>query len=123
MYGVRVEIVRFVDDSQPGWVECRLVDARGQEWLFVEKVPIVTSSDLTALTPYPQTQNMLHRFREAIMRDKRSKFVQLANQRVTKAIDQIRLIGNLSNRAAYDFGAVTVTFGTSSVTELELPLL
>lgn len=37
------------------------------------------------------------------MRDKRSKFVQLANQRVTKAIDQIRLIGNLSNRAAYDF--------------------
>ncbi len=37
------------------------------------------------------------------MRDKRSKFVQLANQRVTKAIDQIRLIGNLSNRAAYEF--------------------
>lgn len=37
------------------------------------------------------------------MRDKRSKFVQLANQRVTKAVDQIRLIGNLSNRAAYDF--------------------
>lgn len=38
------------------------------------------------------------------MRDKRSKFVQLANQRVTKALDQIRLVGNLSNRAAYDFG-------------------
>lgn len=37
------------------------------------------------------------------MRDKRSKFVQLANQRVTKALDQIRLVGNLSNRAAYDF--------------------
>lgn len=37
------------------------------------------------------------------MRDKRSKFVQLANQRVTRAIDQIRLVGNLSNRAAYDF--------------------
>lgn len=37
------------------------------------------------------------------MRDKRAKFVQLANQRVARAIDQIRLIGNLSNRAAYDF--------------------
>ena len=37
------------------------------------------------------------------MREKRSKFVQLANQRVAKAIDQIRLIGNLSNRAAYEF--------------------
>lgn len=37
------------------------------------------------------------------MRDKRAKFVQLANQRVGKALDQIRLVGNLSNRAAYDF--------------------
>lgn len=37
------------------------------------------------------------------MRDKRAKFVQLANQRVTKALEQIRLVGNLSNRAAYDF--------------------
>jgi hypothetical protein len=37
------------------------------------------------------------------MRDKRAKFVQLANQRVTRALDQIRLVGNLSNRASYDF--------------------
>ncbi|MEP2202185.1 MAG: hypothetical protein ABJI65_04845 [Tateyamaria sp.] len=37
------------------------------------------------------------------MRDKRAKFVQLANQRVNKALEQIRLVGNLSNRAAYDF--------------------
>ena len=37
------------------------------------------------------------------MRDKREKFVKLANQRVTRALDQIRLVGNLSNRAAYDF--------------------
>lgn len=37
------------------------------------------------------------------MRDKRAKFIQLANQRVTKALEQIRLVGNLSNRAAYDF--------------------
>lgn len=37
------------------------------------------------------------------MRDKRAKFVQLANQRVNRALEQIRLVGNLSNRAAYDF--------------------
>ena len=37
------------------------------------------------------------------MRDKRAKFVELANQRVSKAIDQLRLVGNLSNRAAYEF--------------------
>ncbi|WP_448029076.1 hypothetical protein [Bradyrhizobium liaoningense] len=38
------------------------------------------------------------------MRDKRKKFVQLAEARVTRAINQLRLIGNLSNRGAYEFG-------------------
>lgn len=37
------------------------------------------------------------------MRDKRAKFVQLANQRVNRAIDQIRLVGNLANRNAYEY--------------------
>ena len=37
------------------------------------------------------------------MRDKRAKFVELANQRVNKAVDQLRLVGNLSNRSAYEF--------------------
>jgi len=38
------------------------------------------------------------------MRDKRKKFVELAENRVTRAIHDLRLIGNLSNRGAYDFG-------------------
>ena len=37
------------------------------------------------------------------MRDKRKKFVQLAEARVTRVIAQLRLVGNLSNRSAYDF--------------------
>ncbi|HEY8949457.1 MAG TPA: hypothetical protein VIM56_11280 [Rhizomicrobium sp.] len=37
------------------------------------------------------------------MRDKRAKFVELANARVTRAIKDIRLIGNLSNKSAYEF--------------------
>lgn len=37
------------------------------------------------------------------MRDKRAKFVELANKRVNKAIAQLRLVGNLSNKAAYEF--------------------
>jgi hypothetical protein len=36
-------------------------------------------------------------------RDKRAKFVELANNRVTRALNDIRLIGNLSNRSAYDY--------------------
>ncbi|ESX18240.1 hypothetical protein X747_06420 [Mesorhizobium sp. LNJC384A00] len=38
------------------------------------------------------------------MRDKRKKFVQLAEARVTRAMNDIRLIGNLSNRSAYAYG-------------------
>ncbi len=37
------------------------------------------------------------------MRDKRQKFVELAEARVTRAIRDIRLIGNLSNRSAYAY--------------------
>ena len=37
------------------------------------------------------------------MRDKRQKFVDLAEARVNKALKDIQLIGNLSNKAAYEF--------------------
>lgn len=37
------------------------------------------------------------------MRDKRAKFVELANNRVNRTIKDLRLIGNLSNRAAYEY--------------------
>jgi ABC-type Fe3+-hydroxamate transport system substrate-binding protein len=40
---------------------------------------------------------------EGNMRDKRAKFVELANKRVNKAIAQLRLVGNLSNKSAYEF--------------------
>jgi hypothetical protein len=37
------------------------------------------------------------------MRDKRKKFVQLAENRVNRAIRDIRLIGNLANKSAYEY--------------------
>ncbi|WP_050418897.1 hypothetical protein [Bradyrhizobium tropiciagri] len=37
------------------------------------------------------------------MSEKRNKFVKLAEARVNRAIQDIRLIGNLSNRSAYDY--------------------
>jgi len=55
MVKVRVEITRFVDDAQPGWVECKLVDAYSREHFFVEKVPVVSLEDLNASSSYPQT--------------------------------------------------------------------
>lgn len=37
------------------------------------------------------------------MRDKRAKFVRLVEARVTRAMKDIQLIGNLSNRSAYAY--------------------
>lgn len=37
------------------------------------------------------------------MRDKRSRFVDLAQARVTKAAQMLRLIGNLSNLNNYEY--------------------
>ena len=37
------------------------------------------------------------------MTERREKFVQLAESRVNRALNDIRLIGNLSNRANYEF--------------------
>lgn len=36
-------------------------------------------------------------------RDPRERFVELANKRVTNAIRALRLVGNLSNRRAYEY--------------------
>ena len=42
------------------------------------------------------------------MRDKRQKFVELAEARVNKALKDIQLIGNLSNRSAYEFSEADI---------------
>jgi len=34
---------------------------------------------------------------------KRDKFVRLAENRTNKALEQIRLLGNLSNKSTYDY--------------------
>ena len=54
MLGVKVEITRYVDDSFPGFVECRLIDAWGDRHLFIEKVPVVRSASLDENSSYPQ---------------------------------------------------------------------
>lgn len=38
-----------------------------------------------------------------MVRNKRHKFVRLADKRVNRAIKDLRLIGNLSNRSAYEY--------------------
>jgi hypothetical protein len=40
---------------------------------------------------------------EAIERSKRDKFLELANKRVSRAIKDIKLVGNLTNRKNYEY--------------------
>ncbi len=54
MLALRIDITGFVDDSQPGWVELRLVDAAGVTHVFIEKVPVVSDLALDRNSRYPQ---------------------------------------------------------------------
>ena len=54
MAALDVEIIRFVDAHQPGFVECSITDARGVKHLFIEKVPVVTLEYLTENSSYPR---------------------------------------------------------------------
>lgn len=54
LHKISVEITRYVDDSQPGFVECRLVDGWQREWFFEEKVPVVTVEHLDSASTYPR---------------------------------------------------------------------
>jgi hypothetical protein len=49
-----VEIVRFVDDYQPGIVECEFNDADGHRHTLRDKVPIFTTELLDAHIKYPR---------------------------------------------------------------------
>jgi hypothetical protein len=43
---VRLEIIEWLGDDQPGFVRCRLVDRHGQPRLFDEKVPVISPNDI-----------------------------------------------------------------------------
>jgi len=57
MQTVAVTILRFVDDYQPGIVECELVDAHGQSHTFIGKAPYFSSLNLWWDSEYPLQGN------------------------------------------------------------------
>jgi hypothetical protein len=54
MPALSVQIVRWVDDYQPGIVACEFEDAEGHCHVVIDKVPIVTAANLDAASRYPQ---------------------------------------------------------------------
>lgn len=49
-----VQIVRFVDDHQPGWVACEFSDAEGRKHTIIDKVPVFTADHLDRSSTYPR---------------------------------------------------------------------
>ena len=48
-----VKIIRIVDETFPGFVECTFLDAHGHDHTILEKVPVVSSEDITAHSAFP----------------------------------------------------------------------
>jgi hypothetical protein len=51
---IRAQIIRWVSDDFPGFVECRFTDTLGGEWSLIEKLPVVTDADLRSTSQFPQ---------------------------------------------------------------------
>jgi hypothetical protein len=51
---LHVQIVRFTQDHQPGFVACEFFDADGQCHTIIDKVPIFLDRFLDATSEYPQ---------------------------------------------------------------------
>lgn len=53
MQAVAVTILRFVEEYQPGIVECELVDTNGRRHTFIDKAPYFSSQNLWWDSEYP----------------------------------------------------------------------
>jgi hypothetical protein len=49
----RAKVMRWVDDSFPGWIEVVVTDATGRNHHIVDKVPVLTTLDVAPDTTLP----------------------------------------------------------------------
>lgn len=52
--GLKIKIIEFADNSQPGFVNCTFTDLYGQEYIIFEKIPVVTDENLDENSDYPK---------------------------------------------------------------------
>jgi hypothetical protein len=50
---VRAQATRWVNDSFPGWIEVRVIDAAGRDHRIVDKVPVLTTLEIRSDTSFP----------------------------------------------------------------------
>lgn len=58
MGAIKIKIVKYISDAQPGYVECRFKDAWQKEHVIEEKVPVITDKYLDPNSEYPQDANI-----------------------------------------------------------------
>ena len=51
---LKIKIIKFISDDQPGFVECIFYDALNKKHIVQEKIPVVTEKHLDADSNYPQ---------------------------------------------------------------------
>jgi len=56
MPSLRVSIIRFINEDQPGFVECEFTDANGTVHTLADKVPIFSLEALWSDSIYPQPE-------------------------------------------------------------------
>lgn len=54
MKAIKIKITSFLSNDQPGFVECKFVDAWNKEHTIHDKVPVVTEKYLDERSGYPQ---------------------------------------------------------------------
>jgi hypothetical protein len=53
MFVVKAKVTKFIDESNPGFVECQFVGVNGLIQIFNDKVPIFTTKMLDKNSNYP----------------------------------------------------------------------
>ncbi|WP_306349724.1 hypothetical protein [Flavobacterium sp. '19STA2R22 D10 B1'] len=54
MERIKVKIIEYTDDSQPGWVRCIFYDVNEKEWSIIDKKYIVIRENLDINSNYPK---------------------------------------------------------------------
>ena len=53
MKALKIQVIEYIDDWNPGWVKCEFKDVHGKTWSFIEKVPVVSIEALDSKSNYP----------------------------------------------------------------------
>jgi len=81
MTSIAVRITRFVDEHEPGFVECTLVDATRKKHTFVEKAPVVNTENLWSTSVYPCQGAIACEVQERWYSPHGEEFVQVSTER------------------------------------------